>query len=194
MAEPNDRTVVVYALYANSDRRIRYVGQTTMGVENRARKHVARALNGSKKPTHREAWIRKVVRDGDTIGCAVLQDNAVWNSDEISWIRKLTDSGADLVNATTGGEGCMDAPQELRSRIGISVAGLWEDPAYKLRQSEAHKGKPWSAERRAACEAVSAEVRSDRARRGRMKMSPGRRSELAAAAARAGIAKRRSGA
>lgn len=190
MANANDRTCTVYALYASNDPSIRYVGQTTMGVHRRVGHHVARALRKTAKPTHREAWIRKVVRDGHTVEYKVLQECAAWNVDEIRWIKWYTDQGADLVNATAGGEGMIDAPKELRDRISKKVSALWADPAYRAHQSR-NMRKPWSAERRAACDAVSPEVRSDRAKRGRMRMSPAERSRIASAAASEGIAQRR---
>lgn len=190
MANANDRTCTIYALYASNDPSVRYVGQTTMSVHRRVGHHVSRAISQSSKPTHREAWIRKVVRDGYTVEYKVLQEGAAWNVDEIRWIKWFTDQGADLVNATAGGEGMIDAPIELRARISDRVRALWADPAYRKSQSRRMR-KPWSADRRAACDAASPEVRSDRARRGRARLSPVLRSRLASNAATKGIAKKR---
>lgn len=188
MADANDRTCTVYGLYSSADERIRYVGQTTGDVATRVRKHVAKALRKTTKPTHREAWIRKVVASGAKVKWVVLQQTAIWNKDEILWIRKLRRRGADLVNATRGGEGMLDAPQELRDRIAERLRALWADPAYRQRMQEAHKGVAWSEARKLA--QAAPEERSERARRGRMALSAERRSEIASLAAQAGKAKR----
>ena len=184
------RACLVYALMSSADNEIRYVGQTISGLARRRSEHINRAKRVH-RPTHRDAWIRKVLREGHELVAVCLCDHAVRDRDEMQWIAFLRFSGFRLVNATGGGDGMTDASPELREKLSGSVAGLWADPEYRERQSLAHKGKPWSPARRAACDAVSAELRSDRARRGRAVLTPERRTAISSAAALAGRDKRR---
>lgn len=187
MAETNHRTCTVYGLSSSLGGGIRYVGQTTATVSNRVRKHVARALRKTSKTTHREAWVRKVIADGGSIRWIVLQAGATWNKDEIWWIRRLRRSGADLVNATRGGEGMLDAPAELRGRIADRVRELWADPGYRERMKAAHAGKGWSDARRAAYrQSGEADRRAASQRKAKEKLGAERRSQIASIAGKAG--------
>lgn len=192
MAGANDRTCTVYGLFSSGGGCVRYVGQTTGDVATRARKHIERAIRKCTKPTHREAWIRKVVADGFRVKWVVLQNGAAWNTDEIRWIRKLRREGVRLVNGTRGGEGMLDAPAALRQRIGDRLKELWADPEYRERMKAAHAGAGWSDARRAAYKAGEAQRRSDSGKVARSKIPPERRSEIASIAARAGKALRAS--
>ncbi len=51
-------------------------------------------------------------------------------------------------NLTTGGEGCpgSEKTEEFRQRQSAKVKELWQNPEYRARMSEAHKGKKQSAE------------------------------------------------
>lgn len=176
------RTCHVYGLYSSSGGGIRYVGQTTIGVARRVGHHVALALRETTK-THRDFWIRKVIASGDNVKWVVLQECAVWNTDEIKWIKKLKNDGASLTNATRGGEGMLNAPQELRQRISNKIKALWEDQEYRDRMKRAHAGVEWSESRRLACEKTAPEVRSTRAKAGREKLSQDQRSKISSDAA-----------
>lgn len=189
MAESNHRTCTVYGLSSSLGGGIRYVGQTTTNVSTRVRKHVARALQKTGKPTHREAWIKKVIADGGSIRWVVLQAEATWNKDEIRWIRRLRRSGAELVNATRGGEGMLDAPAELRSRIADRVRELWANPEYRDRMKAAHAGKGWSDARRTAySQSGEADRRAASQREAKEKLGAERRSQIASIAGKAGAA------
>lgn len=185
MADANSRICVVYGLFAKSDEIIRYVGQTVVGANARLRGHLKRARI-SKTPVHRDYWIRSVIAAGDEVGIVVLQDPAERDTSEREWISLLKSQGADLVNLTAGGDGMLDAPPELRKRISDSVKKLWESAEYRAKAAGSRKGVPWSAAQFEARMSVSSETRSDRARRGRQKVSPERRSEISALAAKAG--------
>lgn len=190
MADANIRTCIVYGLCSNSDQSIRYVGQTTSDLGLRLRQHIKRAKN-SKRPVHRDYWIRSVMNDGGSIRIVTLQENAAWNDSEILWIEKLKSEGASLTNATAGGEGMLDAPEELKARIRATVKKLWESDEYRQKAAVSRKGVPWSEAQRNARYAVSSEVRSERGRRSRMNLSKERMSEIGSFAAKEGWKKRR---
>lgn len=190
MADANARTCTVYALASSKDGIVRYVGQTTGAVSKRLRKHVYHAVKNGRS-THRDCWMRKVVSGGFKVIATVLQDEAVWDVTEMWWIDELSRRGAKLVNSTAGGEGTINPTDELRAKIAGTVLDLWGNADYKARQSAAHKGTPWSDARRASCDSVSSETRSDRAKRGRMGLSPCVRSSIASVAAIAGARSRR---
>ena len=183
MAEASIRTCTVYGLASSEDGQIRYIGQTTGPLRRRLLRHISHAKRPSSK-TYRDCWIRKVLRAADLIA-VVLLDSAVWNDTERRLIAEYRRNGARLVNATEGGEGCLDCPPELRAKISKTVTERWKDPAFRAVYSNAKAGKPWSAERRDACDAVSAKVRSDRARKGRLSLSPSKRAEASSVAAKA---------
>lgn len=168
---------------------IRYVGQTTIGVDRRLREHIKRAKSAV-KPVHRDNWIMSVIRSGGAINVVVLQENAVWNESEREWIERLRQS-SKLVNATAGGEGMLGAPAELRERISRAVKSLWLSEDYRSKAAGSRKGAPWSEAQKKARSSVPAFVRSDRARRGRLKVPGERRSEISSLAALAGWAARR---
>ncbi len=190
MADANTRTCTVYGLCSNNDESIRYVGQTIVETSKRLREHLKRARL-SKRPVHRDYWIRSVLNDGGSICIVVLQENAVWNESERLWIAKLKAGGANLTNATSGGEGMLDAPEELKARIRATVKKLWESDEYREKAAGSRKGVPWSDAQHAARNAVSSEVRSERSRRARMSVPKERRSEISSYAATEAWKKRR---
>lgn len=190
MADANDDTCTVYGLASSEDGVVRYIGQTSGPLKRRVLRHISFAHRQRRRLTHRDRWLLKIERDGFEVVASVIQDDAMWNVSEMEWIARYADSGARLVNSTAGGEGINDPSPELRKRISESVKRLWQDPEYRARVG-ARKGTHWSAARREACDAVSHETRSDRARRGRAKLSPEQRSSIAAAAAAIGANTRR---
>jgi len=187
---PIIRECSVYGLYSSIDSEIRYVGQTILSVEARARQHIALALT-KKKHTHRDCWIRKTIKSGADVRWVVLQSNAEWNKDEIAWIEKLTKSGSLLVNATMGGEGMANAPKELRERISIKVKELWKDPEYRSKTIAAQTGNKWSEKRRATNDGTDPKIRSQRASNGRKKVAKDTISAIAKKAANAHWAAKR---
>lgn len=190
MAAANIRTCTVYGLCSDSDSSIRYVGQTVVETSSRLRQHIKRSRI-SKRPVHRDYWIRSVLNCGGSICLVVLQENAVWNDSERLWIEKLKAEGASLTNATAGGEGMLDAPEELKARIRATVKKLWENDEYRQKAAGSRKGVPWSEAQRNARYAVSSEVRSERGRKSRSHLSKERLSEIGSFAAKEAWKKRR---
>lgn len=184
------RECVVYGLYSSGGGGIRYVGQTTMNLGRRVKSHISRSLR-KKTNTHKDCWIRKTIELGFDIKCTVLKSCATWNKDEIYWIEKLTLDGARLVNSTKGGEGMLNAPQELRDRISESVKALWSNPAYRAKITLSGKGKKWSDAARAANDNTDPKIRSQRSINGRKNIPKDVLSLLASNAAKASWAFKR---
>ena len=190
VADVNHRICTVYGLCSESDESIRYVGQTTVDIERRLRQHIKHSRTAP-KPVYRDNWINSVIRNGGSIKVVVLQYGATWNVSERYWIAKLKSEGAKLVNSTSGGEGSLDAPEELMEKIRASVKMLWKDSGYRAKAAGSRVGVPWSDAQRAARFSVSQEVRIERASAGRSRMSQERRSEISSLAAKASWEKKR---
>jgi hypothetical protein len=190
MTKSNSRTCIIYGLVSSENGLIRYVGQTTVNIERRVRQHIKNSLR-VKATTHKDAWIKKVIRDGFSIEYTILQENAIWNIDEVKWISKLKSDGFCLVNSTSGGEGSLNAPKELRERISLSVKKIWECPKHREKMRVARSGIPWSRSRRDAFNATPKEELSARGAKGRVNMDKSRRSELSSIAGKVSWDKKR---
>lgn len=89
----------IYALKENGT--IRYIGQA---------KHIGRRYNQHKLlaqnrgNTKRQTWLNKLLVAGGELQIEVLEVTQDLDSAEIMWIKKLRDSGLDLVNSADGGK------------------------------------------------------------------------------------------
>ena len=97
-----DKKVTVYGLITDLDENIRYVGQTTKGVVKRLRVHLSTAKRSNNKKAN---WLKKRIKQGVDIKIVLLDEDAVWDTTETYWIKKLKDGGCNLTNATEGGDG-----------------------------------------------------------------------------------------
>ena len=114
---------VVYGLRSSRDGKIRYVGQSTVSPERRLRKHLKNAGDGIK--THLYNWMRGERLAGHEVQMFVIESEAVWGDTErrlIAWYRK---HGAQLTNATDGGDGTLGYrwSAEDRKRIAEFMRG-----------------------------------------------------------------------
>lgn len=121
----------IYALHSG-DLRYRYVGQTSVSVQLRLKRHRDKVAEGSSAPVH--TWMRSV---GPTNVCIIeleVCDENNADNREVFWVTSLLDIGHDLMNATHGGR--------FRNtyREGFTppqcTPEYWEDPTIHKQHSQ----------------------------------------------------------
>lgn len=120
MADVNSLTCSVYALFSSDDGLIRYIGQTKRDLKVRLGAHLSAAKVGK---THRDTWIRSVLKRGANVLIVELRGDAEWCVAEVEVIREYLKLGVDLVNATSGGDGVRDPAPEVRAKIAAAQKG-----------------------------------------------------------------------
>lgn len=123
------KTTFIYALCEPGTRIVRYIGKSD-NPENRLRfGHLSESV---RLTTHLGRWLQRVVWSGCEPALVILAEvpKRLWKSEERRHIAVYRRLGADLVNATDGGEGVTQTP-ETRRKIG-----------------DANRGKPCSPEQR----------------------------------------------
>lgn len=97
--------VVIYGLYDPRTHELRYVGKTN-DPSRRLTGHLTSARSAI-RPNHRISWLRSLLAAGVVPVCGVLEicDTTTWVDRERHWIADLRRGGANLLNATDGGEG-----------------------------------------------------------------------------------------
>lgn len=160
---------MTYHLYSLTDSReptrVRYIGFTRHG-KDRLAGHLGAALQVTFRKSHKNYWIRKVVREGGSIVFRPLCIVATADEAkviEILAIRNYRSHGHDLLNHTEGGDG-RAAPhsEETRAKMSASaLARIDRDPdhlanirarkgpitdEYREKMSAVMTGKPKSAE------------------------------------------------
>lgn len=97
---------LVYALVCPVSKEIRYVGKSKYGTE-RAYAHLQESAY-HKDDTHKNCWIRSLVRDSLLPEVVILSYHATDEeayAAEVDYIRLYKKLGANLTNATDGGKG-----------------------------------------------------------------------------------------
>lgn len=98
---------------------VRYVGVTHKKEATRLREHLSKARRGEK--THRSTWLRTLLAKGLRPTLAVIDRGLGpgWVEAEQMWIKHYREAGAQLVNATDGGEGTLGyvPSQETREKM-----------------------------------------------------------------------------
>ena len=137
---------VVYGLSSSSDARIRYVGQTITDVYDRLKNHIRHARKYPHR--HLSCWIKSVISSGHSIVVEVLVSDAKWNETEISVIAEMRASGANLVNATSGGDGALGVAwtDERRKNLSLAMTGKKKSPEHIANVSAAKRGMRLSDE------------------------------------------------
>ena len=136
----------IYGLFDQHDK-LRYIGKTVNKPQIRLAEHVSEARKGVRN--HRCNWIRKMLSDGavpSIIEIETVQGNGC--EDERLWIALFRSLGADLVNATTGGEGAVGCRPNLETRLKMGAArrGRKHTEETKRKIGESHRGWVPSAE------------------------------------------------
>lgn len=144
-------TWVIYALVANVDLRIRYIGYSTMP-RVRLLQHLSKARNGDGRRVH--DWIRAKEAEGQNIQMLTLQTGTGdgWAAVERQWIAAFR--GA-LLNISEGG-GTPMIPVASRKRAGEKLKKRVFSDEHRARISEANRGRkrPDNADRNRAIAAV----------------------------------------
>lgn len=120
--------ITIYGLFSTKDGVVRYIGQCKCTPKERLKAHLRDSIKMNK--SHKCNWIRKVLADGCQIGFTVLKENAVWNEDEIAFIKHYKNQGFDLVNNTIGGDGAIGAKwsAEAKKKLSESKQGWKNSP------------------------------------------------------------------
>lgn len=126
---------------------VRYVGITKATLARRLRGHMNKAAGG--ESTHRSAWIRTLLAVGLRPAMVVLEDS-VDSAREAYWIAFYRAGGADLTNATAGGEGLPNPSEEVRQRLRAAACLRMAQPEAKAIIAEANRNRLWTAEQRLA--------------------------------------------
>jgi hypothetical protein len=151
----------IYSLIDPLNHRVRYVGKTD-DVRRRLRKHITLALH-SQRRNHRLDWIRSLVDAGQLPTLAIIESGeGDWKAAEKHWIAFYRMAGAELVNATDGGEGMNNPSAETRAKISAKTKAAMASPEvrakllaaraspeYRTRSSVAAKARLASPEARA---------------------------------------------
>ncbi len=119
--------IQIYALIENKTKSIRYVGMTSISIENRFRRHIKGAKEGSHLYISR--WLRKIKFKAHPILLETVPSNKSWQKAEQKWIAYYRAKGARLTNLTDGGDG---------------VLGRKVSKAFRLKVSERTKGKKYA--------------------------------------------------
>lgn len=201
-------TTTIYGLAALSDGEIRYIGQTLTKLNHRLKGHIWAAKNNKKTPV--ACWIKKCISANDEIIILLLQENALYDAEEMLWISWFKDNGISLLNVTDGGCGFTGykPTKEHKKSISKSLSGRSLSKEHVENLSKALKGKKpsektinavkksltgkaWSKNRRIALENVSKSIRSEKGLKAIMSVDPIKRIENARNAAIIGWEKRR---
>lgn len=126
-----------YVIYVLVDPRfgtVRYVGITTK--ENRLKGHIREAK--SKSLTHKSTWIRSLLELG-LLPIFTIIERTDDKTRECYWINSYRQSGCDLTNGTTGGDGLINPSHDIIERIRSSVTGFKHSPEARAKISESMK-------------------------------------------------------
>jgi hypothetical protein len=138
----------IYVLADPRTSEIRYVGMTTRSLRTRLAAH----LRDHRRDTYRSRWINAVLEAG--VKPVIIEIEIVPADDrsaaERKWIAYYRAAGANLVNATDGGEGTLGRKltPEQRQIVGEAARRRFQDPQARKAVSLVHKGKTISAEHR----------------------------------------------
>lgn len=100
---PNEKlnATYIYGLYCPAAGQIRYVGRSINPVE-RLRQHIDGARVGTYGGTEaKREWLTSLLEDGkepELVVLQILEDPDQSNEAEISWMHRLLEGGANLVN------------------------------------------------------------------------------------------------
>lgn len=117
--ETSTRKWIVYTLHDPLVGAVRYVG-VTHRPKVRLNEHTCHAYRDR---NHRACWIRSLLKQGRRPVLVVVEEGTGdWQAAEKRWIQHYRDQGADLVNATDGGEGTLGYVPTAETKAKLSVA------------------------------------------------------------------------
>lgn len=148
------RTWSVYALIDPRTNAVRYVGWA-FNPKKRLGDHCAKA---AKETNHKAAWLRLLRSLALAPVLTILETGAGdWAAAERKWIAHHRAAGADLTNATDGGEGVVGLVFSPASRAKMSAAkqGRRLAPEHVRKVAESNRGRPCPPHVRAALTAAN---------------------------------------
>jgi hypothetical protein len=115
----------IYGLFSSKTHELRYVGITTGKLGARLKGHVRDTGR-----THKTYWIKPEIRKGFVPYISAIQKFPLEGMTfkllcdaEIYWIEYFKKNGCRLTNSTSGGEGVLGLPAEIRKKITDSITG-----------------------------------------------------------------------
>lgn len=132
------REWVIYGLHEAGCSQIVYVGFSTRP-RRRLTEHRYDAMrHGYKCPVHR--WMCHIMRAGRKVEMTILErGSGDWKAAEQKWVAYY--GRPNLLNATDGGDGFPDVPEESRSRAREKLRTRTFSDEHRKRISEANKGR-----------------------------------------------------
>jgi hypothetical protein len=139
--KPPPHCAVIYILYAEDGRGIRYVGWTTKTLEGRLRQH-----RNEHSDTRKCRWMKKV--GPKNVRLVVIKHVLVSDAlrIEIEYIRIFREMGFELTNSTDGGEGCPNPSPETRAKMSVAKKGKTQTPEHIANAAAARAGQHRSPE------------------------------------------------
>ncbi len=141
----------IYALCDPDTGDIRYVGKAK-NPKVRLKTHCNEHGN-----TRKCRWVAKLAREGKKPLLDILEqvDESVWEQAECNWIAYCRETGIDLLNHTSGGEGVSGLDEDARKKVAAATKLRMTNPEFRARIftkerarkiSESHTGKTHSPE------------------------------------------------
>lgn len=123
MPDPLTAEWFIYALVDPRTDAVRYIGKAA-NLRVRLSAHLR-----DRASTRKARWLRTLIREGLRPTLITLEQGAGdWRPAEQRWIAKFKADGANLTNATLGGEGLLGATTETRRKIGEAQRLRWSGP------------------------------------------------------------------
>ena len=139
----NHKPWKVYTLSSELNGEVRYVGVTT-NAKVRLSLHLSRARNNVTK-SHKDNWIRSLLALNINVIMTEIESGhgPTWQEREMFWIAHYRATGADLTNATDGGEGTIGSTlsDEHRAKISARSKARRDSPETRMKKSRALKGR-----------------------------------------------------
>ncbi len=139
----SSKSTVIYSLVDPRDERVRYVGKTMVSLRERLIGHLYESKRGRNK---RHNWIRKLTSLGlepRIVPLETVPPGGDWAEAERRWI-SLLGASHDLLNGTTGGEGCPGRPvsEKTRRKIGEKNRQTAKNPVNLRRLAQMSRNRP----------------------------------------------------
>lgn len=140
--------MIIYGLFDPDTDEIKYVGATKKTLHRRMQKHLSDANNISIRKCNRLQWIESLLNKGKKPVGKVLEIY----SDELDkfyelekqWIKKVRETGAELLNETDGGIGGFGrvVSDESKLKCSISNTGKKRSEEFCQKMKDLRKRKP----------------------------------------------------
>lgn len=130
--------VAVYTLLDPRTKAVRYVGKAQEPKE-RLEEHISQARNVKGQLCHRLAWLRQLARANLRPLLRTVERccETVWQERERFWIAEYRRRGADLVNATDGGDEVDGYKHTDKDRVKMSASHKPLAPEVEARRIKA---------------------------------------------------------